>query len=113
MSRFYKGSFETTLYYEKDDQEVEVKVTYCGYPGSPGKTSGEPETCYPPEPSEMDIEVTRVDNGKPVELPEDQLENLKEKAWEDVEGRLDDAEERRAEEIQERRADRRQSDAAE
>ena len=36
--------------------EQEVTVRYYYTPADPGKTSGPPENCYPPEPSEIEIE---------------------------------------------------------
>lgn len=44
----------------EQDVAVECRV----YPGSPGKTWGPPENCYPPEPAEVEIETVTVDGGE-------------------------------------------------
>lgn len=49
------SSFETTI--ELDENEVEVTVVYNWSPGSPGKTYGPPEDCYPPEGPEVEVEA--------------------------------------------------------
>ena len=41
-----------------DDDEYEVEGTYS--PGDPGQTSGPPERCWPPEPSEFEIESIKI-----------------------------------------------------
>jgi len=43
----------------------ELKGTADYYPGDPGRVSGPPEKCYPPEPDELDI-LTLTHNGHDV-----------------------------------------------
>jgi len=46
----------------EEDIEVEVVVHYS--PGSPGRLSGPPERCYPPEPPEVEVAIAkRTDTG--------------------------------------------------
>lgn len=45
---------------EIDDVEYLARVTYY-YRGAPGRTSGPPENCYPPEPPELDWELLNLD----------------------------------------------------
>jgi hypothetical protein len=47
-------TFEATV--ELGEVEVEVTVEYHYSPGSPGKTYGPPENCYPPEEAEAEVE---------------------------------------------------------
>lgn len=44
--------------------DFEILVTFGYTPGDPGVTSGPPERCYPPEPSEVEIESICLDNMK-------------------------------------------------
>ena len=52
-----EGSFITTL----PGTEVEVSVLYEFTAGSPGRISGPPEDCYPPEGDEVAINTVLVD----------------------------------------------------
>lgn len=68
-------------------QETEVRVEYRYYPGSPGKTYGPPENCYPSESDDADIEAvyrtgdpSKTDIGK--QLTEKQMEDLLDEACE-------------------------------
>lgn len=46
----------TTLWHEEvDGEEIEYEVTAHFHPGSPGRTSGPPDKCYPAEPAEIEI----------------------------------------------------------
>jgi hypothetical protein len=48
------STFETTVELA-DGNEVDVTVEYSYAPGSPGKTYGPPEDCYPPEGAEVEV----------------------------------------------------------
>lgn len=53
-----KSSTVTVYFYEEDfdlEKEIEYEVEASFYPGSPGKTWGPPEKCYPPEAADIDI----------------------------------------------------------
>lgn len=54
--RASKNSGEVETVVELAGAEVEVTVVYNWTPGSPGRTYGPPEDCYPPEGPEVDIE---------------------------------------------------------
>lgn len=54
MLRIRIPSFQSEV--ELDGQPVRVKVLYNFLPGTPGRTSGPPEDCYPSEPDETEIE---------------------------------------------------------
>jgi hypothetical protein len=41
--------------WEGGEHEMEARVAYTYLPGDPGRLSGPPEDCYPPEPAEVDI----------------------------------------------------------
>lgn len=56
------SSFETEV--EVDGNPVEVTVVYSYSPGSPGKTYGPPENCYPPEGPDVDIESIFLTDDK-------------------------------------------------
>lgn len=55
-------SFETTV--ELEGNEVEVTVEYSYSPGTPGKTYGPPENCYPPEGPEVEILAVYLTDDK-------------------------------------------------
>ena len=72
------GTFDATVT-DADGNEYDVVVTYKGY-SDPGRVSGPPEDCYPPE-GEMEIlKVRGVPAG--VEIPESEMERIEDKAWE-------------------------------
>ena len=93
------GNYSTTITIERDDVEFDVEVSAHVTAGDPGRTSGDPEFCYPPTRGEVDgIEATR--DGVPFELTDAEAEHasdaLKEVAADDdssqcVSGRDDDA----------------------
>lgn len=76
------------------DDDVRLVVSYKYTPGDPGRTSGPPERCYPPEPPEVEfLTVQLVHPGQPPadilpfvasELCEDAREKLETEiiAWE-------------------------------
>lgn len=35
--------------------KARLQVTFTYFPGDPGRTSGPPERCYPPEPAEFEV----------------------------------------------------------
>ena len=69
----YNGTFETTL--ERADIAIEVSVKYSGY-SDPGRCSGPPEMCYPPEGDMELLSVLDLQTGLPVELTSDEEEKL-------------------------------------
>lgn len=84
---------------EIDDVEYVARVTSY-YPGDPGRTSGPPEMCYPPEPPEIEWELWTVDD-KPApdevltsqredEITDQLLEWLQEEQDDDYDARYDD-----------------------
>lgn len=78
----FSGKIE---FYRSDDSVLIVE--YEGY-DDPGKISGPPEDCYPPD-SEMNI-VEVVAQGKPFDiidfesLPEDEQDRIIQACWDDV-----------------------------
>ena len=85
------------VYRDGEDGEEEIEVSLVGHytPGSPGRTYGPPEDCYPAEPEDVELEVALVD-GKPFELTEHEeelaLEELAVQAQEEMESDYDDSE---------------------
>jgi hypothetical protein len=49
----------------------ELRVTFSASPGDPGRTSGPPERCYPPEPPEFEIERIELQWSIPDDLGPD------------------------------------------
>lgn len=49
---------------ERGEEEVELTLVGQFSPGDPGKVSGPPENCWPPEPAEAEVEQVLKD-GKP------------------------------------------------
>ncbi|HQR20761.1 MAG TPA: hypothetical protein PKV98_07835 [Burkholderiaceae bacterium] len=49
----------------------ELRVSYSASPGDPGRTSGPPERCYPPEPPEFEIEKIELQWSIPDDLGPD------------------------------------------
>lgn len=45
----------TTTHEIKSHEELELDVEYTFQRGTPGRLSGPPEHCYPPEPDEIEI----------------------------------------------------------
>ena len=54
----------TPFHVERDGQEIELSIEGSYSPGTPGKTFGPPENCYPSEPAEAEIELISFD-GQP------------------------------------------------
>lgn len=73
------------------DAEVEYQVVAEYFPGEPGKTSGPPDKCYPPEAAEVDVtdvyEITSGSKPRVVDL-EGFLDSLTSEQVKDLEGRL-------------------------
>ena len=87
---------------ERNEGEIELEIVGSYSPGSPGRTYGLPENCYPPEPDEVEIEEILF-NGKPwagilTDKEEDQaLSDLSCQGAEDLQGHLEYIAEMRAE----------------
>lgn len=66
MSRKFRRppTREFTVYLGKFDAEATATVAMT-HPGDPGRLSGPPEHCYPPEPAEFEI-VNWVADGVPM-----------------------------------------------
>jgi hypothetical protein len=45
-----------------------LRVHYSYRPGDPGRTSGPPERCYPPEPEELEISSILLRGEPPLEM---------------------------------------------
>lgn len=56
---------ETTIHIERDEGEIELQVLGHFSPGHPGKLTGLPENCFPPEPPEGEVEKVLGPDGKP------------------------------------------------
>lgn len=81
----------TTTIELKDGSEVDVVVEYSYEPGSPGKTYGPPEDCYPAEGESAEILCVTLDEKdqpfrvlKEEELADGVMEMLTERACEDA-----------------------------
>lgn len=57
--------------------EFPVLVEYDYHKGDPGRTSGPPEKCYPPEPAYVEITSVKV-LGVEVTLPDSDMERIQE-----------------------------------
>ena len=74
------GNFTTHISREVETEndwcEVEITVEAKYIPGDPGRLSGPPEDCYPPEPPEVEI-VSAVDpDGNQVELTSAEVDKV-------------------------------------
>lgn len=69
MTRTYYATFER-------DDETEVTVEYSITPYDPGRTSGPPEICYPPEGGEVEIVKVFSDTDTDIKITD-----AEEKAW--------------------------------
>ncbi len=49
------SKYKTTIQPADRNPEFEVVVEYAFHKGDPGRTSGPPERCYPPEPAYVEI----------------------------------------------------------
>lgn len=56
----------STLEVEVEGQTL--RLTYDYTPGDPGRTSGPPERCYPPEPEEVEITKIELRGEPPAEM---------------------------------------------
>lgn len=83
---------------ERLGAEIDIEVEYAFDRGSPGKTYGPPEQCYPPEASELEIERAWVldEYGKrawEIELSDEEITFLIDTINEDQEFYLPEDEE--------------------
>lgn len=46
------------------EHDMEARIEYSFIPGDPGRLSGPPEDCYPPEPAEVDITSIQFRHSK-------------------------------------------------
>jgi len=68
-----------------NDDEVDVIVTYSGY-DDPGRTTGLPENCYPPE-GEINVEDIRWMDGRKADyesLDQEEQARIEERLWDDM-----------------------------
>lgn len=75
MSKKYK----TTVQPADRNPEIEVVVEYDYHKGHPGRLSGPPENCYPPEPAYIEI-ITVMHKGTDIAdyLSDNQMTTLEE-----------------------------------
>ena len=83
LTRFYvyrEGNRHSTDPVEMDPGEIEIELDVKGtvHFGSPGKTWGSPENCYPAEPDEVFIDYVKL-SGK------DWISNLTDSEMEELE----------------------------
>jgi hypothetical protein len=69
---------ELTRYNEETDVETDLTVRCSVSPYDPGRTSGPPEDCYPPEGGEVESYKAFGPDGEPVELTSEEEERLQE-----------------------------------
>ena len=83
--------YETTIELHGGDAEIIVEYDY--YKGTPGRTYGPPEKCFPPEPSWVEIEsVTYGEVTITDSLPESTILRLQEEIEEYIVAEQDFAE---------------------
>lgn len=86
---------------------VELRVSFSATPSDPGRLSGPPERCYPPEPPEFDLETIEM----PFQIPDDLSPDAKARrlVWIDITDLLlevgDDFADRLADELLDNLAD--------
>lgn len=82
-----KGLFLTWIYNEfRDDlgvtPDLPCEIEFYFYPGSPGRISGPPEQCYPPEEEELEITGIKDPTTKrELVVTDDMLKTLYERTW--------------------------------
>ena len=76
ITNHFSGSFEATVTAE-GGEEVNIEITYTGY-SDPGRVSGPPEDCYPPE-GEIELEIEGLGGFF---ISDSEYERLEELAWE-------------------------------
>lgn len=91
-----------------NDVEHTYEITVDFYPGSPGKLSGPPENCYPPEDPEFDLISVKDEKGHTltdaeVEALKIDDETLEAAVLDHLQGLEDDAIDRKIDEAVERR----------
>ena len=68
--------FNTTIYREVHDGEIEINVEVCHIPGKPANLYGRFEDSTPEEPGETEI-LSAIYNGEEIELTEDEFEQIR------------------------------------
>ena len=77
--------YTTTIQPADRHDEIEIVVEYDYHKGSPGRTYGPPERCYPSEPAHVEIiAVTYAGVTITDSLSESQLESLEQEIEEDM-----------------------------
>jgi len=77
-----KGSFNWTIE-DKDGKEYILTIEYRGY-SDPGRVSGPPEDCYPPEGEIEILSITGAPDDVIYALTDTQLDAIDERAFEDL-----------------------------
>ena len=68
---------EVSFYAEMDDgSEREVTVEAIYYPGYPAKVDGPWESCYPEEPSSIEVLGSFLEDGTPHDLTQEEHEKV-------------------------------------
>lgn len=81
-----RSSFEFLHHIEQNDGEIALNVKGTYY-SDPGRCSGPPDLCYPPE---EDLEFLVTHNGKEFDLTEDQVSSLEDTIREYISANCDD-----------------------
>lgn len=101
------AKFKTTVQPADRNDEIEVTVEYDYHKGSPGRLSGPPERCYPPEPAY--VEIINVMHGSiDIEpyLSDDIMINIEQEIEADIQSAHELAMERRDEQLRDERYER-------
>lgn len=100
------NKYKTTIQPADRNPEFEVVVGYAFHRGDPGRTSGPPERCYPPEPAY--IEIISVMHGAidiEIYLSDEQMAWIEQEIEADITAAQEAAAERHDEQMREYRAE--------